>query len=44
MEAIADVHNTDVVMVDGTSIRVHHSAATLEKTIPGAVCVAQEAD
>jgi hypothetical protein len=44
MEAIGDVHNTDVVVVDGTSIRVHHSAATLKKTTPGAVWVAQEAD
>jgi hypothetical protein len=31
MEAVADAHNVDRVMVDGTSIRVHHSAATLKK-------------
>ena len=31
MEAIADAHNADMVMVDGTSVRVHHSAATLKK-------------
>ncbi|WP_168193066.1 transposase [Rhodophyticola sp. CCM32] len=32
MEAVADAHNIDTVMVDGTSVRVHHSAATLKKT------------
>ena len=32
MEAVADAHNVDMVMVDGTSVRVHHSAATLKKT------------
>ena len=32
MEAVADAHNVDTVMVDGTSVRVHHSAATLKKT------------
>ena len=31
MEAVADAHNVDLVMVDGTSVRVHHSAATLKK-------------
>jgi hypothetical protein len=31
MEAVADVHNVDMVMVDGTSIRAHHSATTLKK-------------
>lgn len=31
MDAVADTHNVDVVMIDGTSIRVHHSAATLKK-------------
>ena len=31
MEAVADAHNVDMVMVDGTSVRVHHSAATLKK-------------
>ena len=32
MEAIADAHNVDMVMVDGTSVRAHHSATTLKKT------------
>ncbi len=31
MEAIADAHNVDTVMVDGTSIRAHHAATTLKK-------------
>ena len=29
MDAVVDAHNGDVVMIDGTSVRVHHSAATL---------------
>jgi len=44
MVAVADVHNADVVMVDATSIRVHHSAATLKKTTPGVAWGAQEVD
>ena len=31
MEAISDTHNVDMVMVEGTSIRAHHAAATLKK-------------
>ena len=31
MEAVADAHNVDMVMVDGTSIRPHHCATTLKK-------------
>ena len=31
MDAIADAHNVDMVMVDGTSIRAHHAATTLKK-------------
>jgi transposase len=31
MEAIADAHNVDMVMVDGTSVRAHYSATTLKK-------------
>ena len=31
MEAVADAHNVDMVMVDGTSVRAHHSATTLKK-------------
>jgi hypothetical protein len=29
---VADAHNVDTVMVDGTSLRAHHSATTLKKT------------
>ena len=29
--AIADAHNVDMVMVDGASVRAHHSATTLKK-------------
>ena len=36
MEAVADAHNVDAVMVDGTCVRVHHSAATLKKKIHAA--------
>lgn len=32
MEAVADAHNVDTVMVDGTSAWAHHSATTLKKT------------
>jgi len=28
MDAIADAHNADMVMVDATSVRAHHSATT----------------
>ena len=31
MDAIADAHNVDVVMVEGTGIRAHHAATTLKK-------------
>ncbi len=31
MGAVVDAHNGDVVMIDGTSLRVHHAAATLKK-------------
>ncbi len=31
MDAVVDAHNGDVVMIDGTSVRVHHSGATLKK-------------
>lgn len=31
MDAITDAYEGDVRMIDGTSIRVHHSAATLKK-------------
>lgn len=31
MDAITDAYGGDVRMIDGTSIRAHHSAATLKK-------------
>jgi hypothetical protein len=31
MEAITDAYEGDARMIDGTSVRVHHSAATLKK-------------
>ena len=31
MDAITDAYDEDVRMIDGTSVRVHHSAATLKK-------------
>lgn len=31
MDAITDAYDGDVQMIDGTSVRVHHSAATLKK-------------
>lgn len=31
MDAITDAYGGDVQMIDGTSVRVHHSAATLKK-------------
>jgi transposase len=31
MDAVVDAHNGDIVMIDGTSVRVHHAAATLKK-------------
>ena len=34
MDAISDAYGGDVRMIDGTSIRVHHSAATLNKSHP----------
>lgn len=44
MAAVADAQNADLVMVDGTSIRVHHSAATLKKKTNAAAWGAQGAD
>jgi hypothetical protein len=44
MDAVVDAHSADVVMIDGTSVRVHHSGATLKKTTLGAAWDAQEAD
>ena len=42
MDAVCDAHNHDLVMIDGTSVRVHHSAATLKKTVHFDVWVDQE--
>ena len=28
MDAVADAHNVDMVMIDGTSIRVHHAGVS----------------
>ena len=36
MDAAVDADNDDVVMIDGTSVRVHHSAVTLKKP-PGSM-------
>ena len=33
MDAIVEAHGGDVVMIDGSTVRVHHAAATLKKTI-----------
>ena len=33
MDAITELHGDDLVMVDGTSVRVHHAAATVKKTV-----------
>jgi len=33
MDAITDAYGGDVRMIDGTSVRVHHAAATLKKAI-----------
>lgn len=33
MDAISTAHDGNIRMIDGTSVRVHHSAATLKKVI-----------
>ena len=33
IDAITEAYGGDVRMIDGTSVRVHHSAATLKKVI-----------
>ncbi len=43
MDAVVDAHNGDVVMIDGTSVRVHHAAAT-QKKVHFDVWAAHEAD
>ncbi len=42
MDAAVDSHNNDLVMIDGTSVRVHHAAATVKKTAVFVVWAAQE--
>ena len=44
MDAAIAANNGNVVMIDGTSVRVHHAGATLKKTTPIDVWVVQEAD
>ena len=44
MDAVADADNFDTVMVDGTTIRAHHSATTLKKKTRAGVQVALGAD
>ncbi len=44
MDAIIDAHGGDMVMFDGTSVRVHHAAATVKKTVHFEIWDAQEAD
>jgi transposase len=44
MDAVIDAHNGDVVMIDGTSVRVYHSAVTLKKATQIDVWVAHGAD
>ena len=44
MQAAADANNVDTVMIDSTSVRVHHSGATLKKTIHDAAWGDHEAD
>ena len=44
MDAIAAAHDGDIQMIDGTSVRVHHSAATLKKTTRIDLWVEAEAD
>jgi len=43
MDAAIAANDDDVVMIDGTSVRVHHSGATLKKTTQIDVWVVQEA-
>jgi len=44
MDAITEAYDGDVQMIDGTSVRVHHSAATLKKAIRIDVWAEAEAD
>lgn len=44
MDAVVDAHSGNVVMIDGTSVRVHHAAATLKKAIRSDVWDARAVD
>jgi len=33
MDALVDAYDGNIVMIDGTSVRVHHAAATVKKTV-----------
>lgn len=44
MDAITVAYDGDIQMIDGTSVQVHHSAATLKKAPRIDVWVAAEAD
>jgi hypothetical protein len=44
MDAITEAYDGDIQMIDGTSLRVHHSAATLEKATQIVVWAKAEAD
>ncbi len=44
MDAITEAYDGDIQMIDGTSVRVHHSAATLKKATRIVVWAEAEAD
>jgi len=44
MDAIIEAYHGDIQMIDGTSVRVHHSAATLKKATRIVVWAEAEAD
>ena len=44
MDAVTAAHDGDVQMIDGTSVRVHHSAATLKKATRIDIWAEAEAD
>ena len=44
MDGITEAYDGDIQMIDGTSVRVHRSAATLEKATQIVVWVEAEAD
>jgi transposase len=44
MDAITEAYDGDIQMIDGTSVRVHHSAATLKKATQIVVWAEVEVD